>query len=62
MVARTSWIPTGMLPPFYMTEYVAQIAEDPTATEDGTPITVELTINQAGGYGGILTKVEEPGD
>jgi len=52
----------GMLPPYYLTEFVVQIAEDPTATEDGTPITVELTINQAGGYGGILTRAEEPGD
>jgi hypothetical protein len=37
------------------------IANDPTDTGGGSPISVELTIHQAGGYGGILTRAEEPG-
>jgi hypothetical protein len=43
-------------------EQIQTIANDPTDTGGGSPILVELTINQAGGYGGILTRVEEPGD
>lgn len=58
MANRTSWVPSAWLDDLPL-EQIQTIANDPTDTGGGSPILVDLTINQAGGYGGILTRTEE---
>ena len=59
MANRTSYIPDEMMVGF-LEESLTIIANDPVTEASAAPITVELTINQAGGYGGILVNTGTP--
>ena len=59
MANRTSYIPDEMMVGF-LAEGVTIIANDPTGVGGAAPVVIDLTVNQAGGYGGILTNTGAP--